>query len=72
MSQPKSKNLPRHTLRKVATEAESDERSVINVLNGRTIRGAVDGRVRRVLEAHGIVPADPTTMSLDSTPKSVA
>jgi hypothetical protein len=68
----KTKKLPLHTLRKIATESEACEASVVKVFNGRTIRGAVDGRVRRVLEAHGIVPANPTLQSLDSTPKSVA
>jgi len=64
--------LPKHAIRKLAAEAESSEESIENVINGRTIRGAVDGRVRRVLQAHGIVPANPTMQSIDSTPKSVA
>jgi hypothetical protein len=63
--------LQRHTVLKIAAESEADPRTVESVINGRTIRGAVDGRVRRVLQAHGIIPTV-SPLAIDSTPKSVA
>jgi hypothetical protein len=45
------------TLRRLATEAECDPRSLVKLLKGLPVRGVAGHRARRVLKRHGLLRA---------------
>lgn len=44
-----------HVIRRLAVEASADPRTVLRVLQGAPVRGAVRERIDRVLRAHGLI-----------------
>jgi hypothetical protein len=57
------------TKRRLSVEAECDPRTLLKVLRGERVRGAVCGRIRTVLDRHGLrtdqdqASADPSAVA---------